>query len=110
MEWEIQFNYCSNAELLSNKYKAEINNININLSDMAISFTLLTLNNWIDKFEKKKKKFQFEKINNKQFITKQEPNEVSKITNNQVINYTGVEFKIIHNGKMIVCPPIVKLK
>ena len=91
---------------VTNKYKAEINNININLSDMAISFTLLTLNNWIDKFEKKKKKFQFEKINNKQFITKQEPNEVSKITNNQVINYTGVEFKIIHNGKMIVCPPI----
>ena len=33
----------------------EINNININLSDMAISFTLMSLNNWIEKFIEEEK-------------------------------------------------------
>ena len=32
--------------------------------------------------------------------------EISKITNNQIINFTGIEFKIIHNGKIIDCPLI----
>ena len=89
---------------ISNKFRLEINNININLSDMAISFTLLSLNNLLEKFSQKKKKFQTEKIDKMQMETTDSPKNISKITNNQVINYTGIEFKILFNGKMIDCP------
>ena len=90
---------------ISNKFKLEVNNnININLSDMAISFTLVSLNNLLEKFSQKKKKFQTEKIDKKQLEITDSPKNISKITNNQIINYTGIEFKISYNGKMIDCP------
>ena len=88
---------------INNNMGLEINNININLSDMAISFTLMSLNNWIEKFIEEEKKFKNKKINAK-YESKNENKEISKITNNKVINYTGVEFKIIHNGKTLDCP------
>ena len=88
---------------INNNMGLEINNIDINLSDMAISFTLMSLNNWIEKFIEEEKKFKNKKINAK-YESKNENKEISKITNNKVINYTGVEFKIIHNGKTLDCP------
>ena len=91
---------------ISNKFKLEIDNININLSDMAISFTLMSLNNWFEKFSRKIKQFQTEKIDQMQLETIGNAKEISKITNNQIINFTGIEFKIIHNGKIIDCPLI----
>ena len=33
-----------------NKMMLQIDNININLSDMAISYDLISINNWIEKF------------------------------------------------------------
>ena len=87
----------------NNNMLVEINNININLSDMAISFTLMSLNNWLEKFIEEEKKFKYKKIDTK-YKPKGETMEISKIANNKVINYTGVEFKIIHNGKTLDCP------
>ena len=95
---------------ISNKLKLEINNININLSDMAISFTLLSLNNLFEKFSKKKKKFEMEKQDKTQIETTDNYKKFSKISNNQVINYTGMNFKILHNGKIIDCPPCPPFK
>jgi hypothetical protein len=92
---------------INNKVKIELNNISINLSDMAISFTLLTFNNWLKKLQQKQKKFEEdEELISKNIITtkQEEPKNISKITNNQIINYTGVDLKIIHNGKEIDCP------
>ena len=88
---------------ITNKLKIEVNNIIINLSDMAISFTLMSLNNWFERFIDEKRRLEF-KANTIQKESKEKSKEISKYTNNQIINYTGVKFKIIHNGKMIDCP------
>ena len=89
-----------------------INEININISDMAISFTLLTFNNWYTKFEEKYKKYS-----NGYFISdsgielkSQETKNISKITNNQVVNYTGTNLKIIYKDKEIDCQPLQKIE
>ena len=64
---------------------------------MAISFTLLTFSNWINKLEEKKKQFEEENenlsnntIQIKTDTGKKEQKKLSKITNNQVINYSGI--------------------
>ena len=101
---KIKFNnsYSKQRNEISNKMKLEIDNININLSDMAISFTLMSLNNWIDKFSENKKNLQNE--NKKVHKELKDETKLLKTTNNKVINYTGIEFKIIHNGKILDCP------
>ena len=97
---------------INNRLKMEINSMSINLSDMAISFTLLTFNNWLRKLEQKQKNFEIEEMkSSKNNITKQNGHKnITKITNNQVINYTGIEMKIIHNGKEIACPPLKEIE
>ena len=89
-----------------------LDKLNINLSDMAISFTLLAFNNWLKNLEKEKKKLEDEQILNfEQFQTKTgEPKNLSKITNNKVINYTGKEMAIIHNEKEIKCKPLEEVE
>ena len=88
------------------------NNLSINLSDMAISFTLLTFNNWINKFEEEKKKYkENEELFSNIIQTKEEePKSIYKITNSQLINYTGLEITILHNGQKIKCPPLQKIE
>ena len=89
-----------------------LDKLNINLSDMAISFTLLAFNNWLKNLEKEKNKLEDEQILNfEQFQTKtEEPKNLSKITNNKVINYTGKEMIIIHNEKEIKCKPLEEVE
>ena len=89
-----------------------VNNLSINLSDMAISFTLLTFNNWINKFEEEKKKFEEneEYLSNIIQTTGKKTKNISKITNNQLINYTGIEMSIIHNEQNIKCSPLQKIE
>jgi len=92
----------------NNSYNININDLLINLSDMSISFTLLTFNNWLKKLKEKKKQFEIkgEMISNENIKNKKEdPKTISKITNNKIINYTGIEMVIIHNNKKINCPP-----
>ena len=71
---------------------------------MAISSTLLTLNNWIEKYKEEIKQFKDEE----NFVTGTQ--EISKVTNNQIINYTGINLKIIYNKKEINCPPLEKIE
>ena len=96
------------------KINIDINCLLLNLSDMAISFTLVTFNNWLTKLDLKTKKFENKQIIfNNMLTTKQDSQSlknITKITNNQVINYTGVELKIIHNGNEIQCPPLEKIE
>ena len=89
-----------------------IDEVNINISDMAISFTLLTFNNWYTKFEEKRKKFSNEYFNSESSIElkKQETRNIEKITNNQLVNYTGVNLKIIYKEKEIDCQPLQKIE
>ena len=97
----------------TNSINISIEELKINLSDMAISFTLLTFNNWIKNLEEKKKQFEMEGeiISNNNIQTKtNQPKKISKITNNQLINYTGIEMVIIHNDKKINCPTFKKIE
>ena len=82
-----------------NRTTIDMEKILINLSDMAISYTLLSFNNWLTKFEEEKKNYEDEVIYTNTI------ENISKVTNNQIINYTGIELKIIHNNKEINCPP-----
>ena len=110
----IQINNKSKNENIEKKKitKIILNKLNINLSDMAISFTLLAFNNWLKNLEKEKKKLEDENILSfEQFLTKTgEPKNLSKITNNKVINYTGKEMIIIHNEKEIKCKPLEEVE
>jgi len=109
----IKFSNILKKEVLgtNNKLKIDLNSISINLSDMAISFTLLTFNNWLNKLEQKRKKIEeeLEKNSENNIILKtDEPKNISKVTNNQVINYTGIELDIIHNDKKNKLPSFKK--
>ena len=90
----------------NNRIKIEINEIYFNLSDMAISFTLCALNNWSKKLKEKQKKFEEKAINIDKIQSKNEKPKNIKVTNNQVINYTGKQMKIIYNEMEIDCPPL----
>ena len=99
---------------MNNTIKIDLNSLSINLSDMAISFTLLTFNNWLKQLEQQRKKFEEEqekifKENN--ILTKldEEKQNISKISNNQIINYTGKKLEILQNDKIISCPPLKKV-
>ena len=91
-------------------YKIEIgiNSLLINLSDMAISFTLITFDRWLTKLELKRKKFENKEIKFNYISDTGEGKEFKniKISNNQIINYTGIELNILYNGKQIKCPPL----
>jgi hypothetical protein len=81
----------------------------MNLSDMAISFTLIIFNNWLTELDIKTKKFKEKKIKFNKLENKKEFEKIkksTKITNNQLINYTGMKLNLIHNGKSIECSPL----
>ena len=95
------------------EFNCDINSLLINLSDMAISFNLITFNNWLAKFDIKKEKFENKEINlNSKYNKKEDENikKLTKITNNQIINYTGIKLKIIHDEKELECPPLEKIE
>ena len=91
--------------------KIDMDSLLINLSDMAISFTLITFDNWLTKLELKTKKYENKeiKLNHKQNTGEGKEFKNIKISNNQIFNCTGIELKILHNGKQIICPPLQKM-
>ena len=95
-----------------NKKAITLDKLSINLSDMAISFTLLTFKNWMKKFEEKKKKLELEEeiFSNNIQLKNETTKKFSRITNNQLINYTGEEMLIVHNGKKIRIPPLKRIE
>ena len=94
----------------SHRFIFDIEQISINLSDMSISFTLVSLNNWIQKYIMALKSFRESKItiignNVIQFQSESSINNITKITNNKIINYTGMNLSIIYaNNKFNLKP------
>ena len=83
----------------SHRFIFDIDQILVNLSDMSISFTLVSLNNWIQKYILAQKAFKESKMtivgnNLIQFQSESSINNITKITNNKVINYTGMNLII----------------
>ena len=94
---KINFEYLKNDKI---NFFFENNDLLINLSDMNISFILSSLNNWINKFIEELKYYEdnISDIYNFQQIK----NEESKISNNEVYNYTGEKLKIKYAGQIIL--------
>ena len=83
----------------SHRFIFDIDQILINLSDMSISFTLVSLNNWIQQYILAQKAFSESKMtivgnNLIEFQSESSINNITKITNNKVINNTGMELLI----------------
>ena len=83
----------------SHRFLFDIEQILVNLSDMSISFTLVSLNNWIQQYILAQKAFREKNMtivgnNLIQFQSESSINNITKITNNKVINYTGMNLII----------------
>ena len=104
----------SNGSYTDNgRIKIVINNLLMNISDMAYSFTLIIFNNWLTKLDIKTKKFKQKEIKFNRLPSKKikkKSKKSTKITNNQLINYTGTNLSLIHNGKKIECSPLQKIE
>ena len=89
----------------SHRFIFDIDQILINLSDMSISFTLVSLNNWIKKYILAQNAYRESTMDNTgkknliQFQSESMINNLTKITNNKVINYSGMDlvFKYANN-------------
>ena len=83
----------------SHRFIFDIDQIFLNLSDMSISFTLVSLNNWIKKYIQAQNAYSESKIKYTgkkliQFQSESSINNITKITNNKVINYSGMDLII----------------
>ena len=80
----------------SHRFIFDIDQILINFSDMSISFTLVSLNNWIKKYIIAQNAYResTQTSTGKKLIRFQSESSISnitKITNNKVINYSGMD-------------------
>ena len=112
----IQFLYEEKNQSKSKFFTIELNKMNINISDMSISFTLSSLNNWIKKLIEEQKNYkESEKGLVKSNLTDLKrsttiySNEL-KVTNNKLINNTGVKIFIKYAEKAYTCEPYEQLE
>jgi hypothetical protein len=99
---KVHFNFKyveQNDATKSHRFIFDIDQILINLSDMSISFTLVSLNNWIKKYIMAQTEYRKSTMTNtkKKLISFQSESTISnitKITNNKVINYSGMDLII----------------
>ena len=93
-----------------NDINIDIGEVNLNLSDMAISSMLIIFQHWAKKFIEDEKEYSKKKVINsnnnikgiKLNFNKEENNQViSKMTNTSIINITGMDLKIKYNKKII---------
>ena len=95
----------------SHRFIFDIDQISINLSDMSISFTLVSLNNWIQEYLLSLKAYRESNMtiigNNKiQFQSESSIKNITKISNNKVINYTGMNLTIIYANNEFKLKPL----
>ena len=115
-EWEpILENLLINlkGEYLKNKIdvNVDISEIIMNLSDMAISSTLIILQHWLEQFVLDEKECVKVKIANNNVIQfNNEINKLTKITNNTIINYSGMNLIIKYNNNEFKCSEGSKLE
>ena len=107
------FRYRENIEIIqkNKNFEIDVQKMNINISDMSISFTLNTLNKWIKKLIENKKTYK----NNEYGIGKNalidfkksisQSLNITKISNNKLINYTGINLYIKYANNTYTCEP-----
>ena len=111
----IKFSYEEKKEALSKIFKIDLDRMNINISAMMISFTLISLNNWINKLIEEQKFFKNNEknISHENFVIKRSSTistQTTEITNNKLINYTGVNLIIKYLNKDYICEPYKQIE
>ena len=114
----IQFNYLeyTNNKNKNKNFQIDANKMNMNISDMSISFTLNSLNNWIKKLIEEKNNYKNNEYglmgnNLIDFKTsKYQSGDISKITNNKLINYTGIKLCIKYANNTYYCEPFSEIE
>ena len=101
IKYELKYTNFSDEKEKSFNSQMIIDKMNINLSDMSISFTLFIFRNWLIKYQDEIKKLEEreEKILNKVVEFAEEKTKIVKITNNKLVNYTGSIINYKYNGK-----------
>ena len=112
----IQFIYEEKNQAKNKNFQIDLNNMNINISDMSISFTLSSLDNWIKKIIEEQKNYKEnakEIVNNNLTDLKRSTtiiNNELKVTNNKLINNTGVKIFIKYANKPYSCEPYEQIE
>ena len=107
----IQLNYIEyyNNQNINKNFQIDLNKMNINISDMSISFTLNALNNWVKKLIQEKKNYknnEYGLMGNNLIDFKKSINQsinLTKVTNNKLINHTGIKLCITYANKSYYC-------
>ena len=114
---KVHFNFKyveQNDAAKSHRFIFDIDQILINLSDMSISFTLVSLNNWIKKYIMAQTEYRKSTMTNtkKKLISFQSESTISnitKITNNKVINYSGMDLVIKYANNEYKLKPLEEI-
>ena len=114
----IQFNYIeyTNNKNKNRTFQIDANKMFINISDMSISFTLNSLNNWIKKLIEEKNNYKNNEsglIGNNLIDFKTSISQsinLSKVTNNKLVNYTGIKLRIIYANNTYYCDPFSEIE
>ena len=114
----IQFNYIDydDNNIKNRNFQIDINKMNVNISDMSISFTLNSLNNWIKKLIEEKQNYknnEFGMMGNNLIDFQKSINKsinLSKITNNKLINHTGIKLCIKYANNIYYCEPFSEIE
>ena len=98
----------------SHRFIFDIEQIFINLSDMSISFTLVILNNWIKKYIMAQTAYRESTMTNIgkkliKFQSESSINNITKITNNKVINYSGMDLVIKYANNEYKLKPLEEI-
>ena len=112
----VQLNYQENKIDMMKHFNINIDKMNVNISDMSLSFTLNSLNNWIKKLIEEKKNYknnEFGISGNKSINIKTSifsSQNLTKISNNKLINKTGIDLIINYANKTYNCVPCQNLE
>ena len=94
-----------------NNINIDIEEIVMNLSDMSISSTLIILQHWLERFPIDSKKYFKLKLTNNNIIQfNKEVNKKTKISNHNIINYTGMNLNIKYYKNDFKIKPDSKLE
>ena len=107
----VQLNYEENKMNMMKYFNINIDKMNVNISDMSLSFTLNSLNSWVKKLIEENKNYKNNEngilgnnlIDIKTSIYSSQ--NLTKISNNKLINKTGVDLIINYANNTYNCEP-----
>ena len=107
----VQLNYQENKMDMKKYFNINIDKMNVNISDMSLSFTLNSLNSWVKKLIEENKNYknnEYGILGNNLIDIKTSiysSQNLTKISNNKLINKAGVDLIINYANQTYNCGP-----